>query len=262
MRLAVLLALAFVAWPQARAAQVPPPPNRYFNDYAALVEPDTAARLDARLEAFERETSNQLVVAIFPSLPPDTDQFSFTTAVFRAWQPGQAGRDNGAMLFVFVHEHKLWIQTGRGLEGSLPDALCEQIAADVIAPAFKAGRYGAGLEAGVEAIMAATRGEFRGTGQTHAQATASQHSESDQTSFLTRMPFAWPMLVPFFIVLFVIVGMAQRGRRGGGGGFSGGGGGVSNGGGFSGGGGGSGHSGGGFSGGGGTTGGGGGGSGW
>ena len=83
---------------------------------------------------------------IFPNLPPDADQFSFTTDVFRAWQPGQAGRDNGAMLFVFVREHHLWIQTGRGLEGALPDALCKRITADVIAPAFKAGQFDVKLE--------------------------------------------------------------------------------------------------------------------
>jgi uncharacterized protein len=239
---AVLLLLVVLTWVQAFAAQIPPPPKRYFNDYAALVKPETAARLDKRLEAFERETSNQILVAIFPNLPPDTDQFSFTTDVFRAWKPGQAGRDNGAILFVFVREHQIWIQTGRGLEGALPDAICKRITADVIAPAFKAGQYDAGIEAGVNAMIAATRGEFRGTGRTHAQTeAAARHSQS-----------GWGGLV-LLLILFLIFSQIGRGRRrygyrrpgggfwifpsgGGGGGFSGGGGGGDDGG-FSGGGG-------------------------
>lgn len=251
----VLLSFLF-AWAHAFAAQIPPPPKHYFNDYAALVKPDTAARLEKRLEGFERDTSNQIVVAIFPNLPPDTDQFSFTTDVFRAWKPGQAGRDNGAILFVFVRDHQIWIQTGRGLEGALPDAICKRITADVIAPLFKAGQYDAGIEAGVNAMIAATRGEFRGTGRTHAETEAAgRHSQS-----------GWGGLVVFLIllVIFFQLGRGRRrygyGRSGGGGGFwifpSGGGGG---GGGFSGGGGG-GDSG--FSGGGGDTGGGGAGSKW
>jgi uncharacterized protein len=252
---AVLL-LLLVAWAHAFAAQIPPPPKHYFNDYAGLVKPETAARVDARLEAFERETSNQIVVAIFPNLPPDTDQFSFTTDVFRAWKPGQAGRDNGAILFVFVREHQIWIQTGRGLEGALPDAICKRITADVMAPAFKAGRYDAGIEVGVNAMIAATRGEYRGTGRTHAQAVARR----DQSS-------GWGGLVLFLILLFIFFQLGRGRRRYGyrrpGGGYwifptGGGGGGFSDGGGFSGGGGGDG----GFSGGGGDTGGGGAGSKW
>jgi uncharacterized protein len=253
----VMLLLLFLAWVNAFAAQIPPPPKHYFNDYAALVKPETAERLEARLEAFERETSNQIVVAIFPNLPPDTDQFSFTTDVFRAWKPGQAGRDNGAILFVFVHEHQIWIQTGRGLEGALPDAVCKRITADVIAPAFKAGHYDAGIDAGVNAMIAATRGEFQGTGRTHAQAGARQHQGS----------VPWGGLV-LFVLLLIIFSQLGRGRRrygyrrpGGGGGFwifpSGGGG--EGGGGFSSG---DGGGGGGFSGGGGDTGGGGAGSKW
>lgn len=213
---AAALWLLWLAWAHAFAAQIPPPPNHYFNDFAALVKPDTATRLDRRLQTFERETSNQIVVAIFPNLPPDTDQFSFTTDVFRAWKPGQAGRDNGAILFVFVREHQIWIQTGRGLEGALPDAVCKRITADVIAPAFKSGQYDAGIEAGVNAMISATRGEFQGTGRTHAQAQAG--ARRDQGS-------GWGGLI-LILILFLIFSQIGRGRRrygyrrpGGGGGF-------------------------------------------
>ena len=257
LRLLPVLLLFVSCAHEAVAAQIPPPPTHYFNDYAALVKPDTAARLDKRLEAFERETSNQIVVAIFPNLPPDTDQFTFTTDVFRAWKPGQAGRDNGAILFVFVREHQIWIQTGRGLEGALPDAICKRITADVIAPAFKAGQYDAGLEAGVNAMISATRGEFQGTGRTHAQSRAVAGQNQGFPG--------WGSLLLIVILILIFSRLARGGRRYGyrrpGGGFwifpTGGGGG-----GFSDGGGGGGSSDGGFSGGGGDTGGGGAGSNW
>jgi uncharacterized protein len=245
--------LVFLAWAHAFAAQVLPPPKHYFNDYAALVQPETAARLDARLEAFERETSNQILVAIFPNLPPGTDEFTFTVDVFRAWKPGQAGRDNGAILFVFVRDHKIWIQTGRGLEGALPDTICKRITADEIAPAFKAGRYDAGIEAGVNAMIAATRGEYRGTGRTHAQDVAQQQGQGS---------VGIGAIVFFLIVLFILFQLGRRRRRVGYGGGPGGGFWIFPSGGGGGGGGSSGGDGGGFSGGGGNTGGGGSGSDW
>ena len=57
------------------------------------------------------------------------------------------------------------IQTGYGLEGALPDITCERILDDVMAPYFKRGDYAGGLRAGVNAMIAATKGEYKGTGQ-------------------------------------------------------------------------------------------------
>lgn len=60
------------------------------------------------------------------------------------------------------------IATGYGLEGALPDALCKRILDDEITPRFRAGDFDGGVRAGVTAMLAATRGEYRGTGRTVA----------------------------------------------------------------------------------------------
>ncbi len=60
------------------------------------------------------------------------------------------------------------IHTGYGLEGALPDITCKRIIDDEIAPRFKAGDFNGGLTAGVNAMIAATRGEYKGTGRTVA----------------------------------------------------------------------------------------------
>src|SRR6202790_5111431 len=154
---------------QARAADVPPKPPHYFNDYASLVDSATAQQLNQRLEDFERQTSNQILVVIYPSLPPDTAMEDFTQDAFRAWKPGQQGRNNGAILFVFVKDRKMRIQTGYGLEGALPDAICKRIISDEITPRFQARDFAGGLTAGVNAMIAATRGEYKGIGRTVAE---------------------------------------------------------------------------------------------
>jgi len=50
---------------------------------------------------------------------------------------------------------------GYGLEGALPDALARRIIDEKLAPAFAAGRYAEGLDAAIEAVFAATRGEYQ-----------------------------------------------------------------------------------------------------
>lgn len=234
---AALFAAAFaLAAPFARAAEViPPAPKQYFNDYAGIVPPATAEALNQKLEQFERDTSNQIVVAIYPHMQTDSSIEDYAVRVAQSWHVGQKGRDNGAVLFVFVADHKIRIQTGYGLEGALPDATCFQIIQNDLRPRFRAGDYAGGLEAAVNDMIAATRGEYKGTGQTAGDSAGQTQSNL--------------FLIPFFLVLvFFPAWLNHRRSRlysssgrssiwfSGGGGWSGGGGGFGSGG-FSGGGG-------------------------
>ena len=229
---------------------IPPAPVAYFNDYAGVVASGTAARLNQTLADFERQSSDQIVVAVYPTLQSDSEVADYCVRVFRSWGVGQKTKNNGAVLFVFVKDHKLFLQTGYGLEGVLPDALCKRIIDEQITPRFKAGDFDGGLTAGVTAILAATKGEYQGTGQTVADQKGGQGSSAGLA----------PILIFGFIFLVVVISRILSPPRRGwfytGGGW-GGGGGWGSGGGFGGGGGG-----GGFSGGGGSSGGGGAGGSW
>ena len=206
-----LLALALLAAAAGglRAAEViPAKPTRYFNDYALTVKPETADRLNGELADLERSSSNQILVVIYPALQTDSAVDDYCLRVYRSWQVGQKDKNNGAVLFVFVQNHKLWIQTGRGLEGALPDATCKDITADVIAPRFKAGDYDGGLTAGVDAMIAATKGEYKGTGLTDYQ---KQHANDGQGGQGGGLGIG---TIFFLIVLFLILSSIFR-RRGG-----------------------------------------------
>lgn len=153
----------------AHAAEtIPPAPRDHFNDYAGIVAPATARQLNDELTQFERTTSNQIVVAIFPHMLSDSSIEDYTVRVAQAWGVGQRDKKNGAVLFIFSQDRKLYIQVGYGLEGVLPDALCKQIIANEITPRFRRGDFSGGVASGVHAMLAATRGEYRGTGRTVA----------------------------------------------------------------------------------------------
>jgi uncharacterized protein len=143
------------------ADSTPPPPAAFFNDYAHLVSVDDAARMNEKLRRFAEETSTQLVVAIFPQLPEGAALEDFTVDTAQAWRVGDKKHDNGAVLFVFVKDRKMRLEVGYGLEGALPDAIAKRIIADTVAPEFRAGRPALGLDAGIDAMIAATRGEYK-----------------------------------------------------------------------------------------------------
>jgi len=249
--------VALLTWDCLAREVIPPKPANYFNDYGGVVSSTTAQRLNRTLEEFEKSTSSQIVVAVFPKMQSDSSVEDYTHRVAEAWGVGQKERNNGAVLFVFVADRRMRIEVGYGLEGVLPDALAKRIVDEQIAPHFKRGDYEGGLSAGVDAILQAARGEYRGTGRTAAQRSGSR------TIFFAVFWFVLLLIIFSWIIQFGRVARGtlyhRRGRQNWGGGWWGGGwgpggGGWSSGGGSSGGGG---FSGGGFSGGGGSFGGGG-----
>jgi len=167
---AIVLAVAILFAITAHAAEViPQPPDRYFNDYAGVVSKEAASRFNEQLAQFERDTSDQVVVAVFPKMQSDSDIADYTQRVAQAWGVGQKERRNGVVLFVFIQDRKMFIQVGYGLEGALPDATAFDITERRMKPLFRAGNYEAGLATGIDLICKAIRGEYKGTGKTVAE---------------------------------------------------------------------------------------------
>jgi uncharacterized protein len=164
----LLLIIVLLLFPAQLPALEAPPLTGRVNDLARVLSPESQQLLEQKLAAFERETSNQVVVLTVPSLKgDDIDQFSIRVA--DAWKIGQKGRDNGVLLVIAKEERKVRIEVGMGLQGVLPDITAGQIIRDVMRPYLKSGDYDQGIAAGVDCIIAATKGEFKGTGQAAPQ---------------------------------------------------------------------------------------------
>ena len=204
---AALLLAAIVARFSAVASHagevIPPKPPGYFNDYAGVVSKEAALRFNEQLAQFERETSNQVVVAVFPKMQSDSSIDDYTQRVAQAWGVGQKDRRNGAVLFVFKDDRKMFIQVGYGLEGVLPDVTAFDITEYHIKPHFRSGDYEAGLATGIDIICKAIRGEYKGSGQTKAEKTRTVVDQS-----------VWVYLLIFAIIVFINLLGGFRRRRG------------------------------------------------
>jgi uncharacterized protein len=266
--LSLLLAYLLGAAAQAQAQEFPKLTGRVV-DAANLLDPEQEAALTAKLEALEKASSRQLVVATLPDLGgyPIED---YGYRLGRAWGIGQSEANNGTILLVAPNEKKVRIEVGYGLEPILTDALSALIIHNVILPRFREGDMAGGIIAGADAVIMQLQAPPEEAEKRALEAAAAQQSRQSGGG-----GSLFPLIFWGIVLLFIVIPMLRsrgRGRRTrrdgmpvilwgpglGGGGFGGGGGGF---GGFGGGGGG-GFGGGGFSGGGGSFGGGGASGGW
>lgn len=156
----LLLALALKA-----ETPLPPTPGQYVTDAAGVLSPATRALIDRQLKSFESDSSNQILIYIAKSLPANAELSDYVRKIAVAWKLGQAQRNNGVLLAVFIADHRSRIEVGRGLEGALPDVVASRILRNELGPHFAAGDYDGGVRAAVDGIIAASRGEYRGGGR-------------------------------------------------------------------------------------------------
>lgn len=139
MRLGLLLPLLLLAfsWSQAQLA-IPPSPRDYVSDWADQLTDAQEQSLNARLKALEDSTTVQLLVIIGNSLEgANIDQWANET--FNAWKLGQAGKNNGILVAIFMDDRLMRIELGVGLEADLTDVEANNVIEYVIAPQLKAG---------------------------------------------------------------------------------------------------------------------------
>ena len=114
--------------------------------------------LEQKLSAFEAAKGAQLAVLIVPTTGPE-DIAQYSIRVFDEWKLGRKNIDDGALLLVAKNDRRVRIEPARGLEGVLPDALCNRIIDETLRPAFRQGNFYGGIDAALDQMMKLIQGE-------------------------------------------------------------------------------------------------------
>jgi uncharacterized protein len=199
---------AFVAVTQAQdfsmagVIKTPPNPPKLVNDFANILTADQRQVLETKLYQFDDSTSNQVIVVIVPRLD-GMDVADAAIELGRSWGVGGKKNNNGVVLLISVEDRKLNISPGYGLEKALPDVTCQQIIQNIIVPNFKGNDYYRGIHEGTDAIIQATRGEFKAPENYNKRGKGSVGAGR----------------IIFFIIIIIFILSMMSGRGGGGGSF-------------------------------------------
>ena len=111
------------------------------------------------LSDYQKATSNEIAILIVPGLQgAPIDEAAFD--VGDAWGIGTEENDNGILILVSYEDRSVFIATGYGLEGAVPDLVAHGIIEQDITPAFREGKYYEGLLAAVDSLKKHIAGEY------------------------------------------------------------------------------------------------------
>ena len=149
--------------------------------------------LEARLATIEQQHGSQVVVLMVPTTAPE-DIVAYTQRVGDAWKIGRSDVGDGVLLVVAKNDRRLRIATTKTLEGAIPDLMAKRIIDQTIAPAFKRGDFAAGLDAGVDQILALLKGEALPAPKLRASKPSGLSDFLGASDLLIFMVFALPIV--------------------------------------------------------------------
>lgn len=159
----LLLSFGAALHAQTDAELFPPKPDPavYVHDPAGWLTADQRQVLEMKLRAYWDSTSTQIVVMIRKDIG-DYDKASYAFELGNRWGIGAKDKDNGLVLLIKTEppERGVFIATGYGLEGALPDITAGRIIRNTMAPYFRQGAYYEGVNAGVDEIIGHLSGEY------------------------------------------------------------------------------------------------------
>ncbi|WP_155297427.1 TPM domain-containing protein [Spirosoma aerolatum] len=196
-----LLLFSASVWAQDTATDtvIPDKPNppRLVNDFVGILSSSERTQLEQKLRAYNDSTSTQITIVIVRTTEPyPIGDFAFQ--VGRKWGVGQQGKNNGLVLAWATQTRKIYIATGYGVEGAIPDAIAKRIISNTIVPAFKQEQWYQGLDAATTEIIQRLQGEYKGEPKSNSD------DEGAGTFFI--------VLIVFLIIIFII---ARKNRGGG-----------------------------------------------
>ena len=215
---AVLLVVP-IGTASAQSTQSPlPAPTGYVNDFAKVLDAQTAQRLETTLTNLDQQQQIQFAVATVDTTNGQ-EIFDYSMAVARGWGLGaKEVQKPSLLLLVAIKDRKYYTQVSRHLEGELPDGLVGQIQREKLVPAFRAGDYSRGIEDTIDEYISVTANK-RGFSTDTIFGTTQPRRTSRDTGKSGLLGGCRILL----IIVVVIIVLLIFGRRGGGRGMGGGG---------------------------------------
>ena len=175
-----------------------PANDGWVTDLGGFLTPQQERSLETLMESYRQGSGHEIALLTVPDLGGRALE-SYALDVARKWGLGEKDKNNGALLLITRAERKVRIEVGRGLEGTITDAISGRIIRGIISPEFKKGNFYAGISGGIVAVHEAAGGEYARIPEERRRKSGGGIG-----------------LFPMIFIIFILSSLFRR-RRGGGG---------------------------------------------
>jgi len=207
-KLICLFFLFLVFRSNSQIAQRPSPQKLYNNlskEFPEFLNTAEAQKLEEKLEQFSNETSNQICIVIVDDLN-GLEAADYATKIINEWGVGKKDKNNGVVILIKPtggpDGRDLFIATGYGLEGAIPDLATKRIREEEMYPYLKTGQNFVALDKATDKLIQLAKGEINVKDYTR--------------EYAAEKGISWPIII--FVILILI--FSFRRFRGGGGGHT------------------------------------------
>ena len=207
----VVLAFAVLAPAlSVNAADTIPRLTAPVNDFAHVVDSASASEMDRMIRALQAASGDVVVVATVDTIEPYGSIEEYAVKMFENGGRGigQKGKDNGLLIVLALKQRRVKIEVGYDLEQFVTDGFAGETSREVMAPQFRAARYGPGLVAGTGHLI----GRIAQGRNVSIDGVQVPRPVARQRSGSTPIPF-WVILL--IVILVMIIGRIGGGRGGG-----------------------------------------------
>ena len=156
----IFLLFSFAAFAQiSKVTPTRPSPPKLVNDLAGVLTQEQIESLERKLVAYDDSTSNQVVVVTVKTTGDYVIE-EVALNILRTWGVGNKEKDNGIVILAAIDDRKVWIATGYGMEGVVPDITAQSIIDHDVLPNFREQNYYRGFDAATNSIIRAAAGEY------------------------------------------------------------------------------------------------------
>ena len=149
-----------------------------------ILKEENVQQMNVYIDSLRAQTGAEVAVVAVNSIGY-ADIKTFANELFAEWGIGKAKQDNGLLVLFVMDQKKVTFETGYGLEGVLPDAICKRIQTQTMIPEFKKGNFDAGIYAGLQRIGSTIR------------------KEPIAEEVVT--PIAWNQILPIAIAVYILL---------------------------------------------------------
>jgi uncharacterized protein len=200
----LLVATTVLAQPQ------PPELTRPVNDFAGVIDADSARQMESIIRSLQQTTGDVVAIAAIDSLGgEDIDQYAVKMFENHGKGIGQTGKDNGLLVLVAVKDRKVKIEVGYDLEQFITDGFAGETIREEMAPQFRRGAYGAGLNAAVTRII----GRIAEGRNVSIPAVPRTRSSNRGPAAVSGRDFISVIFILFILINVIAGRLRRRGRR-------------------------------------------------